>query len=320
MRISESQLRRIVNRLLREQEEKAVPDDAPGNEQVHLFDFDDTLGETLNANAVMLYRDGKPVHKSEAEVKEWLKTMGIGDKDLLDPKIVAIPEKDGAYAAYITSSALAKVQTAIPKDRQFVTGYSTPAGKSGEDEVLVDFTPSAGTDPDTTKPIKPTIDKLKAANAKGAKTAVVTARSAKGDVVDIHGKTLKATNEKDMLAWLDKQGAKPNAGVFGVSGGNKGEKIKKEFIPPDDPPEEVHFYDDLGKNTSDVESAIGGQVPSELFVYGPGEFAHGGANPEIPAKSYPKVAQKGETKKESVRSSDDLIVERWGKLAGIIKG
>lgn len=311
-------MRRLVDLLF----EDAVAGDSPPEKQVHLFDFDDTLGVTTNANAVMLYRDGKPVHKSKPEVETWLKSMGVGTNALLDPGIVAIPEKDGAFAAYVSSAGLAKIQGQIPKERQFATGFSMPTGASGEDEVLVDYTPSSSTDIATTKPINSTIDKLKKANASGAKTAVVTARTAGGDVEDIHGKKLTASNAKDMEEFLTQQGAKPNSGVFGVSGGNKGEKIKKHFVDQAaQKPEEVHFYDDLSKNTIDVERNMAGKIPAELHIYGPGEFAHNEANPNSPDKSFDPAgdAEAGKKPAENAgrRYNADPILERWNRLAGI---
>ena len=313
MLLTESQLRSLVKNLIQEQDK--TPGNAPGKEQVHLFDFDDTLGVTTNANAVMLYRDGKPIHGSKADVENWLKTYGISKKDLLDPGIVSIKEKKGAYAAYITSAALAKIQSKIPRESQFVTGFSTPQGKTDGDEVLIDFTPSSSTDIETTKPIKSTIEKLKKANAAGSKTAVVTARSDKGEVIDIHGDKIKATNSEDMEKFLAKMGAKPTAGVFGVSGGNKGEKIKNEFVPEDDPPEEIHFYDDLSKNTIDVAGALGEKVPSEVYIYGPGDFDHNEADPNKPNQIFPAKGKK--QKNESKRLTADPLLERWLKIAGI---
>jgi len=304
--------------------EDAIPGDAPPKKQVHLFDFDDTLGVTTNANAVMLYRDGKPVHKTKPEVEAWLKSMGVSTQAVLEPGIIAIPEKDGAFAAYVSSAGLAKIQGQIPKERQFATGFSVPTGASGEDEVLVDYTPSRGTDLATTKPIASTIDKLKKANASGAKTAVVTARTASGPVEDIHGKELTATNAKDMEEFLTQQGAKPNAGVFGVSGGNKGEKIKKHFVDQAaTKPEEVHFYDDLSKNTVDVEQNMAGKIPAELHIYGPGEFEHNEADPNSPDKSFEPGDEEKAGKKPAENSgrkySTDPILERWNRLAGLIK-
>jgi len=240
-----------------------------------------------------------------------MKKMGLSDKDLLDPGIVSIPERDGGYAIYVTSGGLAKIQSKYDKADQKVTGFSKP--DKGE-QILIDFTPSSNTDAETTKPIDQTIDKLKAANAAGATTAVVTARTASGEVEDIHGKKIKATNSKDMEEFLAKQGAAPTDGVFGVSGGDKGGKIKSHFIDTANPPEEVHFYDDLSKNTSDVKNSIAGQTPAELFIYGPGEFAHGGADAKNPVEVFPPVEEKD--KKKSTQNSgysrgDQVMVERW---------
>lgn len=307
--LEEINLRRLIQKIIRE-EVKPIPGDAPGNKQVHLFDFDDTLGITTNANAIMLYQDGEPVHKSEKEARSWMKSMGLSDGDLLDPGVIAIPERDNAFAIYVSSAGLAKVQSKYGKDDQKVTGFSEP--NKGE-QILIDFTPSSNTDIETTKPIDQTIEKLKTANAAGARTAVVTARTAKGEVEDIHGKKIRATNEKDMEEFLSKQGATPTDGVFGVSGGDKGGKIKQHFVDVGEPPEEVHFYDDLSKNTTDVEKAMANKIPAELFVYGPGEFAHGEADANKPKDAFPPAE-----KKENKKLEGQIIIERWQKLAGLI--
>jgi hypothetical protein len=308
-RLTEIQkLKRIIRKIIKE-ETNTIPGDAPGPKQIHLFDFDDTLGVTSNANAVMLYKDGVPVHKSEDEVRSWLKSMGVQEKDLLDPGITPVKERGGAYAAYINSAALAKIQSKIPKSNQFFTGSDEPQGKSDQEEVLIDFTPSSYTDPETTKPIKSTIQKLKNANAKGAKTAVVTARTPRGKVKNIRGEELEATNSKDMEDWLASQGAKPTDGVYGVSGGDKGEKIKSLFISKENPPEEVHFYDDMARNTNDVAGALGEKVPSEVYIYGPGEFAKGEADPDEPKKKFPA--------KEDKSKNESIDLGRWSLLAGI---
>lgn len=309
--LSELRLRSFVRRIIREESqlERPIPGDAPANKQVHVFDFDDTLGITTNANGVMLYRDGEPAHKTESETKEWLGSIGIRDKDILDPGIVSISEREGGYAAYLSSAALAKIQKAYPKDKQFVTGVSEPPGKG--ENVLIDFTPSSGTSLDTTIPIKPTIDKLKKADSQGSDTIVITARKATGKGIDFHGNAVDASNEKDMMAFLDAQDAPPTKGVMGVTGQNKGDAIINKFMKGKDIPEEIHFYDDLVKNTSEVEAAVAEKVPAELFIYGPGEFAHGEADPNNPTKSFPKGDRKGQ------KESFDLA--RWERLAGISK-
>lgn len=310
MRLTRSQFRSFIRKLISEEATKLIPGDAPGNKQVHLFDFDDTLGVTTNANAIMLYKDGKPIHKSEAEARDWMKTMGLTDKDLLDPKIVSIAERDGAYAIYVTSSGLAKVQSKFSKENQKVTGFSEP---DKGDQILIDFTPSSSTNIETTKPIDQTIEKLKAANALGARTAVVTARTAKGAVEDIHGKKINASNASDMEEFLTKQGAVPTDGVFGVSGGDKGGKIKSHFVDgASEKPEEIHFYDDLSKNTADVKNAMAEKIPAELFIYGPGEFDHGEADAKEPSESFPASKED-----EKVSKKESIDLDRWMLLAGI---
>lgn len=272
--------------------EDAVPGNAPAEEQVHVFDFDDTLGLTQNANGVMLYKDGKPAHYNEPELKAWLKSMGVGPEDILPPGIVPVPERDGGFAVYVNSSALGRVQQKFPRDKQGVTtGYADKVNQPGE-TVLIDFTPSGYTDIKSTQPIDNTINKLKNANTAGARSIVITARKADGVGEDFHGKPVKASNADDMRRFLAQQGAEPTDGVLGVTGQNKGNAIISKYLKDEDPPEEIHFYDDLEKNTSEVEDAIALKEPSELHIYGPGDFAHGRADSDRPRKSYPEAPMK----------------------------
>ena len=272
--------------------EDAVPGNAPAEEQVHVFDFDDTLGLTQNANGVMLYQDGKPAHYNETELRAWLKSMGVGPKDILPPGIVPIPEREGGLAVYVNSSALGRVQQKFPRDKQGVTtGYADKVNQPGE-TVLIDFTPSGYTDIKSTQPIGNTVDKLRNANAVGARSIVITARKADGVGEDFHGKPVKASNADDMRRFLAQQGAEPTDGVLGVTGQNKGNAIISKYLKGEDPPEEIHFYDDLEKNTNEVEDAIALKEPSELHIYGPGDFAHGRADPDRPRKSYPEAPMK----------------------------
>jgi hypothetical protein len=299
--------------------EDAVPGNSPPEKQVHVFDFDDTLGLTSNANGVMLYRDGKPAHRTAGEVKDWLASLGVPETAILEPGIQSIRERENGMAVYLSSSGLAKVQKAFPPSKQGVTtGYADRVEQPGE-TILIDFTPSSGTNVNDTTPIEPTINKMKKANAQGSDTIVITARKADGVGTDFHGKDVAATNSKDMEDFLAAQGAKPTDGVMGVTGQNKGLAIIKKYIANyEDPPEEIHFYDDLKKNTDEVEAAVAEKVPSELHVYGPGEFAHNEADPEIPKKSYPgqeELDPRGIS--ESRRIDDSIIMERWAYLAGI---
>jgi len=272
--------------------EDTTPGNAPAEEQVHVFDFDDTLGLTQNANGVMLYRDGKPAHRSEPELRAWLKSMGVRPEEILQPGIVPIQEREGGLAVYLNSSALGRIQQKFPRDKQGVTtGYADKVNQPGE-TVLIDFTPSGYTDAKTTQPIERTIDKLRNANAAGARSIVITARKATGAGEDFHGKSVSASNADDMRRFLSQQGAEPTDGVLGVTGQNKGNAIISKYMRDRNPPEEIHFYDDLEKNTSEVEDAIALKEPSELHIYGPGEFAQGEADPDRPRKSYPEAPMK----------------------------
>lgn len=302
-KITKNKLKRIVKSFLLEELEKAVPGDAPGNKQVHVFDFDDTLGITDNPNGVMPYIDGKPSLKSEEDAKNWLKQNGLS-ADLLAPKdgpaIRNVPER-GGFAVYLSSSGLAKIQSRFPKEKQKVTGYSQPDEKG--ESLLIDFTPSSFVSQKTTKPIPQTIDKLKQANSIGAKTAVMTARKGEGEGVNFSGKKVPNTNTTDIDKFLSSLGAKPNTGVMGVSGQNKGDAIRKKFDQIN--PDEIHFYDDLSKNTTEVDAALQADKDTETFIYGPGEFAHGGADANKPNKVIPKKLQES--------------LKRMQKLAGISK-
>lgn len=315
MRITESQLRKVVKQIILA-EQKLVPGDAPGDKQVHVFDFDDTLGVTRNSNGIMIYRDGKPAWKTAEDVKTWMKDNGIPASDILDPGIKKIDRLDG-YSVYLSSSGLAKAQKLIPKEKQgvvFQDSENKATNATGEG-LLIDFSPSGSTDEKSTKPIDSTISKLKQANSVGAETAVVTARKSSGEMKDFEGNTIEVTNAKDMKNFLSSQGAAPSMGVIGVTGSNKGYKIRDLFFDREEHPEEVHFYDDLQKNTQEVEDALAEKIPSELFVYGPGEFDKGEADPENPTDSFPPESK---SKNESRGKHGDPVLERWKRLAGIL--
>jgi len=303
--------------------EDAVPGNSPPDRQVHVFDFDDTLGLTRNANGIMVYKDGKPLFKDAAGLKQYLSGLGVRDSDYLEAGIKMIPSRQ-APAAYLSSAGLARVQKVIPKEKQGAVGQKTEKTayvEDGTERLLIDFTPSSSTDIETTEPIRKTVNKLKKANAQGSDTIVITARQATGPAVDLNGDTVTATNGKDMEDFLASQGAAPTAGVMGVVGQNKGTAIINKFLAAGkEPPEEIHFYDDLKKNTDEVEAAVAGQVPAELHVYGPGEFAHDEADPERPNKSFDAVDDydpRGISERK--RISSDPILERWNRLAGLLK-
>lgn len=301
------------------EEGKPVPGDVPPEKQVHIFDFDDTLGLTDNANGVMLYVDGKPAHKTAAEVQAWLTSKGISQKHMIggpkEGQPIENPSGKEGFAAYVSSAGLAKLQTTYTEDYQ---AYTPGEPKESKGEMLyIDFTPSSYVNPETTKPIPSVIDKLKKSNAQGSDTMVITARAAKKEEpgIDFAGKEHIPSNSEDISAFLDKQGAAPKQGVLGMKGQNKGEAIINKFFTgksEEEKPEEIHFYDDLAKNTIQVDGKLNGAVPAETFIYGPGEFAHGGADPNKPNISRP-AAKTAKTIAESFY----FDLNRWQRMAGI---
>lgn len=300
------------------------PGDADPKKQIHVFDFDDTLGETDNANGVMLYVNGQPAHKTAQEAQAWLASKGVSGKDLLKGpggSPIEKPEGKDGFASYVSSAGLAKLQTVYPREQQKVT----PDEPKGEGEMLyIDFTPSSYVNPNTTEPIDGTINKLKQANSQGSDTMVITARASdkSNPRQDFAGKLHAPTNAEDMEAFLSAQGAAPTQGVLGVSGQNKGQAIISKFFagkPPEQQPDEVHFYDDLSKNTKEVDAALSGKVPAETFIYGPGEFAHGGADANNPNKKTPAAPEEA-IKEYRLRKLNHMLREaKEEKLKRVIK-
>lgn len=262
-------------------EEESNPD-----KQTHVFDFDDTIAVTQSPNIVMLFQDGLPAHSSEKDVVGWLKQNGLKSNEVLNGPhgkyIEFIPSKNG-YACYVSSSGLAKIQANYP-GRESITGVSEPL-KFGP-SILSDFTTAFGVDHYTAKPIKQTIDKIKKLNAAGADTMVLTARRGEGRGRSIHGHEVEPTNKKDILSFLNKQGATPTDGVVGTAGGDKGKILYKKAVeekPEKDRPDEIHFYDDAPKNINNVSQTLGGKVDQDLYLYGPGDFESGQASVDRPS-------------------------------------
>lgn len=296
--------------------EDHVPQNAPIEDQLHIFDFDDTLGVTLNPNGVMLYNHGVPAHKTPEEVLEWLSKYGLSESDLIpgpDGQTIQFFDNLGGYAAYVNSAVLAK----LTKDKDFVAQnrrYATDNGKPPPEEIdqalYIDFTPSGNIDQATTKPISNVIKKLNDMEEKGADTMVLTARKGEGSGRNFKGEEVPITNKRDIEEFLNNNDANPSTKpvdlVIGLGGGNKGEHIYKSIDTADSGdiakefpkqirnkikrlgewPAEIHFYDDADQNTIAVDKALGGKVPSELYIYGPGEFAKGHASPNEPTKSF----------------------------------
>jgi hypothetical protein len=140
----------------------------------------------------------------------------------------------------------------------------------------------------------------------------MTARQGSGDTTGLDGKTVNVTNEKDIQKFLSSKGASPNSGIVGVKGKDKGDEIEKRFISnqKDNPPKEIHFYDDSRNNTVNV-SKLGGKIPSELYIYGPGHFSDGSVNPNTPNQSFSeKDADKKKDEKKRVSEVIRKIIRK----------
>jgi len=268
------------------EEFEPIPGDAPSKDQIHVFDFDDTLAVSKNSSAIALFKNGKPAHQDKNDLIDWLRNMGLDKYDLIkgpSGKTIEKTPNTNIWTAHINSSALAKVKSTKNYDNKYITG----SGKIPDqgDTLVIDFTPSAYIG--RAKPINPVIDKLKKVKSDGSKAVVMTARSGEGEGISMDNKVIKATNKRDLKSYLKAHGADPDE-IFGVSGQNKGQKIKQEFIDGEkNPPEEIHFYDDDEDNIEAVKD-LGGKVDAEIFTYGPGKFDKEEANPNRPNDKFKK--------------------------------
>lgn len=313
MRITESQLRKIVRTLLKEDE---VPENAPPEKQLHVFDFDDTLGVTEDSNGVMLYRNGIPAWKTEKEARDWVKSIGIDGEDLLKgPGGKSFEKPDGmdGFAAYVSSGVLPSIKAAVGGPSGVMYAPDKPDVEKKGEVVVFDFSPSASAK--SAKPIKSSLGKVKDLDTKGAKTAIVTARSAENIAQtspDFSGKEHPVSVQADLENFTKKQDAEMNLGIYGTKGANKGEFIRDNLLPKGDF-EEIHFYDDDPTNINKVAGALGDKVDAEVYLYGPGKFQDSPNNSEKPKQVFvPK-----DKKTESKERTDNFLVERWIRLAGL---
>lgn len=340
-RLSEEQIRPGVD------DENPVPGDADPKKQIHIFDFDDTLGVTQDSNGMMLFRNGEPAWKTKEEAEAWVKQNGL-DHDLLKGhkgSPIEQPEGMSGFAVYVNSAGLSSAKKTTAK-HMYTPNLPSPGDPKSEGDVLViDFSPSSTAK--TAEPIGPSIEKMKQANSQGSETQVITARSGESSIAsgekkvpkDFAGKEHPPSVEKDLADFLQKQGVTPknraNTPVKGMGGGNKGDQIKKTYFSgdPESHPDEVHFYDDDGDNINKVRNALQ-DVDAEVFLYGPGGFSdehphpQGKANANDASEKYPtraKEKKKAEPAQQELplkesRSLGDLLtfdVARWQRMAGI---
>lgn len=314
------------------------------SDEVHVFDFDDTLGVTMNSNGIMPIRGGKPIFhdqspKGKQRFMDFLKNYyKLQQSDFLpsanggdDPVGIRWSPVQKSWTAYVSSAGLAKARSHNKGKTDYWGSSSTEkyanAPQIDQSEVInsidagdtkpidneiglaIDFEPSGWTDLETTKPIKSSIEKLDLADKSGATTAVMTARAGKDTLYGFDGTSTPVTNAKDMTDFLVGQGAEPDS-AEGLRGGDKGERIQTRFIDNLETgklPKEIHFYDDDEVNITNVRKALSDK-PVDLFLYGHGEFNKGHADAWEPDEVYLNSPE---------HKMEESIMKRWHKLAGI---
>lgn len=105
------------------QDAVAKANEIEGKKELHVFDFDDTIAVTPNANGIMPLRNGRPifhVQEDRAKFEKFLKDYyGLTEADLAPPgegeEAIQWNEEQGSWTAYILSHALEKVQSKHPK-------------------------------------------------------------------------------------------------------------------------------------------------------------------------------------------------------------
>lgn len=260
------------------------------DKELHVFDFDDTLGVTNSATLHVAFDyDGndpndpnsyKPITdlasrlssvlpgtvKTATQAK--LTTDGIsGDKLTAAPKylvgaqVVALDTMQyKVWKSKVRDKGDNPLKPITYPDGNIETVVKDAAkkmkGTAGEIHA-VDFTPSAGLG--DVEPIPVMLNLLKKKESEGDVTAVVTARKGQTDMSTFGGGKVRAQNVDDIKDFLgDEIGEHPDyvfgAADFGNEVGAKKREIIKNIVDarPDDI-DDIFFYDDDKNNTDEVQ-------------------------------------------------------------------
>ncbi len=305
----------VVNRwctlagVLLEQESRAT--EVVGQD-LHVFDFDDTLGVTTSPTlvAAVEYNGGDPDDPtSYTPVKDLGSRVGSKIKGLKSPQqsnlnspglsgnnVRSNDELDDAEAIvldteqyrdwkekYIPSGDHIRlvISPNVSSDIRRAGRAMFDQGKTGEIHIA-DFSPSStiGTD---VKPIEDMLDVFQAAENDGAMTAVVTARKGETDLDALGGGKIPATNASDIQDFLASEIGTNADVVYGAADFNPTDPAtaKKDLIGKVHNPniENIHFYDDDPENARRVAQLCQGDDAeglegTELDIYNY-EFAKG---------------------------------------------
>jgi len=293
-------------------EEQSTPGAKRSENDLHVFDFDDTLGVTTSPTivAAVQYNGGDPNDISSYEPVKNLKTrVSAKVKGLKTPEQSSVnspglsgnvvrsnDELDDAEAVvldteqyrdwkekYIPSGDHVRlvINPNIGADIRRAGEDMSRAGKTGEIHVA-DFSPSStiGTN---VKPINQMLDLLSKANASGDETAVVTARKGETDLDTLGGGKIPATNASDISDFVEKEtGTTPDI-VLGAADFNPSDpaSAKRDLIMQlhGKNIDNIHFYDDDPENARKVAQICQGEGTegmegTELDIYNY-EFAKG---------------------------------------------
>jgi hypothetical protein len=292
--------------------EQSVPQVKRSEKDLHVFDFDDTLGVTTSPTliAAVQYNGGDPNDiSSYTPIKDLksrvsAKVKGPKTPDQTDVNSPGLSgnvvrsndELDDAEAVvldteqyrdwkekYIPSGEHVRlvINPNIGADIRKAGEDMFKAGKTGEIHVA-DFSPSStiGTN---VRPINQMLDLLSKANAAGDETAVVTARKGETDLDAIGGGKIPATNASDISDFVAKEtGVEPDI-VLGAADFNPSDpaSAKRDLIMQlhGKDVDNIHFYDDDPENARRVAQicqadGAEGMEGTELDIYNY-EFAKG---------------------------------------------
>tara|TARA_R100000008_G_scaffold82284_1_gene66403 strand:+ start:6646 stop:7935 length:1290 start_codon:yes stop_codon:yes gene_type:complete len=298
----------VINRwcklagILQEQDEDQVK--SPERD-LHVFDFDDTLGVTTSPTlvAAVEYNGGDPDDPSSyIPIKNLNSRVGSKVKNLSTPaqKNVNSPglsgntvrsndELDDAEAIvldteqyrdwkekYIPSGEHVRlvVNPNISNDIRSAGREMFDQGKTGEIHIA-DFSPSStiGTE---VEPIDSMLDVFLDAEASGDMTAVVTARKGKTDLDTLGGGKVPATNASDIQDFLASEIGSNADVVYGAADFNPSDpaSAKRDLIGKIHNPsiDNIHFYDDDPENARRVAQLCDNEASenaegTELEIY-----------------------------------------------------
>lgn len=286
---------------------------------LHVFDFDDTLGVTDSPTlvAAVEYNGGDPNDpESYVPVKDLGDRVGAKVKGIKLPKnsdfqfsglsgneVRSNNKLDDAQAIvldteqyrdwkekYIPSGDHERLVVAPDIDAQIKSAGKrmSDMGATGEIHVA-DFSPSStiGTN---VQPIDSMLDVFAAAESEGDATAVVTARKGETDLDSLGGGKIPATNASDIQDFLASEIGSNADIVYGAADFNPtdpatGKKDLIQRLAVKDDIDNVHFYDDDPENAKRVEQLCNDPelAGTEIDIYNY-EYAKG-VKPTTPTAS-----------------------------------